>query len=1116
MLIDLGEITSSSADELTAVLGCCAISTPADRHAKASVSVSLSHSSYQERRAFSEEESSPSRSRRECKSLVKSRNLILLSPGKSKLVKKYRIGDLPVDTVCTESSGNEPVSTDTASIQTSYNSQASQQDEDSTHVTKNRRSDSKNSETISDNSNNESNTISTQSTHSQTDFSLPSGEQTGTILCKPTDENIFDSNVDKLISSLSQSETVVSNTSIVSISSMNSTAISTTSLLGEQSIISEGRQSIQSIQRSFPMPIRVSLSPRSPHKSSQSGNIKTDESFNAPSTCIAPFTNNVRQLNRYSSESDDSFTMSQNETSEASDGEGKLLALQEQLLARKQEAEKLRKEKKRMRREFLASQELALKKQIATYDAFILNARMELEKEMQDLQRSSAVRPVIKKPESRRKSRASELALSLSNFEKSDIADHSIISESSQEKFLKSSYSENLEVSGGYLASNSVKDKTVTDQVNSQKLDLQDLSSQENVTSVEGSSESSCINQADVKPATTFHARTSAGHLQDPLKTIPKAEESSLITIGLPNVLLKQQKEDTSGLLEGDKYDNVDEIVQDTRVILEEIMEDDTASSGSFPFSPRLSIQSSQVSEKPLAENSTLTQESRVSKVTEDNVPQAELPKNILSMPIVEEANSLMSIPSAKTSNYINSDSSSEENDNEYNSSFEDGTSSTAKTSDASACESKANAASQNSDAGSSGASYVTLTKQRSPTKSGSISESIKESDQIMKSDFTHFEKDSGIKTTVNISEDARKDKQFVSESSSSIEEDISEECEENTEGSSGSDDKLHSDSLLPPMLIPDNDVPADCTNGSDSTGEVTLSTDRDKIRRNVYNSSTKLGNIEDTTLLLELARVAALPEELLAVSKPCDDTNNLTDVWTALDNSQHPGYLEKSRLPYISNETSLEQNDNELETVEVSFNKNTSDNIEIKEQITSSANSAIDDNTEDNLRYIDMVTNEILSSLLNETSHLVADILDKKESPVKKPFVSNSEANDEIPSCKTTTESTSTNPVTAKLSLRSESAETNTRSVTVDFSLNDEEMLKLLKPPPVYRARGLLRDDTVKSSSAPTTPAPASGRGEWHIALLSVTVAACITLQLKSGVSVAYLRYTSHDKSII
>ena len=181
----------------------------------------------------------------------------------------------------------------------------------------------------------------------------------------------------------------------------------------------EGKSfSQKSSNRGLPLPLKVPLSPRSPH----------------------------RQHRRYSSESDDSFTLSQTETaSDMSDGEGRLLALKEELAVRRAEADRLKKEKRKLRRERLASQERALRQQISTYDTYIQHARMELEKESKELQQASMVRPLIKKPQvaETKKSRLSEAHAA--SPEKSDISDVSLASEGSKSDH--SSISKSLEIS---------------------------------------------------------------------------------------------------------------------------------------------------------------------------------------------------------------------------------------------------------------------------------------------------------------------------------------------------------------------------------------------------------------------------------------------------------------------------------------------------------------------------------------------------------------------------------------------------------------------------------------------------------------------------------------------
>ncbi|XP_042880966.1 serine-rich adhesin for platelets-like isoform X2 [Penaeus japonicus] len=210
----------------------------------------------------------------------------------------------------------------------------------------------------------------------------------------------------------------------------------------ESNHVSEAKSKVSSA-KALPLPIRVPLSPRSPH----------------------------RHHRRYSSESDDSFTLSQTETaSDISDGEGKLLALKEQLASRRAEADRLRKEKRRLRRERLASQEHALRQQISAYDSYIHQARMELEKESKELQQASMVRPLIKKPQvaETKKSRQSESILT--SPDKSDISETSILSEGTKsEQSEKSSSKSKEEIS---KASSSMSPREFESQEKSQTKSL--------------------------------------------------------------------------------------------------------------------------------------------------------------------------------------------------------------------------------------------------------------------------------------------------------------------------------------------------------------------------------------------------------------------------------------------------------------------------------------------------------------------------------------------------------------------------------------------------------------------------------------------------------------------
>ncbi|CAL4149342.1 unnamed protein product [Meganyctiphanes norvegica] len=182
----------------------------------------------------------------------------------------------------------------------------------------------------------------------------------------------------------------------------------------------------RSTRNGMPLPFRVPLSPRSPQ----------------------------RHYRRYSSESDDSMSFSQNETaSDVSDGEGRLLALKEQLESRRAEADRLKKEKRRLRRERLDSQEQALRQQISAYDAYIVQARKDLEEESRQIQQASLVKPLIKKPQVAETRRKSDIGIM--SPEKSDISDLSQLSEVSKAELTASPTSPNEKSETGSLSEDS-------------------------------------------------------------------------------------------------------------------------------------------------------------------------------------------------------------------------------------------------------------------------------------------------------------------------------------------------------------------------------------------------------------------------------------------------------------------------------------------------------------------------------------------------------------------------------------------------------------------------------------------------------------------------------------
>ncbi|XP_064650175.1 centrosome-associated protein 350-like isoform X3 [Lineus longissimus] len=101
------------------------------------------------------------------------------------------------------------------------------------------------------------------------------------------------------------------------------------------------------------------------------------------------------------SESEDSFSYTQSETasiSDASDIEGRIRALNEDLKRRKSEADRLKKEQKKRHKDRLKAQEASLKKQIEAYDNFISQVKTDLQKELELEPTKVAVKPQIKHP----------------------------------------------------------------------------------------------------------------------------------------------------------------------------------------------------------------------------------------------------------------------------------------------------------------------------------------------------------------------------------------------------------------------------------------------------------------------------------------------------------------------------------------------------------------------------------------------------------------------------------------------------------------------------------------------------------------------------------------------
>ncbi|XP_071502262.1 centrosome-associated protein 350-like [Diadema antillarum] len=151
------------------------------------------------------------------------------------------------------------------------------------------------------------------------------------------------------------------------------------------------------LSSSPPLPA-TALSSSTPKSLGSSGSIPSRKS---------PF--NPAQRSRHpsdsGSESEKSFSQTMSETaSDQSDIEGRVRALKDALKKRKMEADRLRKQQKRLNREKLKAQEASLKKQLETYDVFIEKTKSELDQESrkQKLQGSllptPTAKPQIKQP----------------------------------------------------------------------------------------------------------------------------------------------------------------------------------------------------------------------------------------------------------------------------------------------------------------------------------------------------------------------------------------------------------------------------------------------------------------------------------------------------------------------------------------------------------------------------------------------------------------------------------------------------------------------------------------------------------------------------------------------
>ena len=1263
LLIDLGEI-SSSADELTVVLGRRSVTGEGREVMGVGLNSRANANKVQERRAFSEEESSPSK--RDMLATSKIRTALLLSPSKNKLLKKTPKKDLKVAIGGNGHHGSsQPVSTDSsAQGETKENSEDSHAEDNSVR-TRIRRSDGNdrvfckpresgsNTDSVSsglakhttgtsdDTSGNEVSVISTQSTHSQTDFPGPSSDQPlqghinannqTNLAAKELDNNCL---ADRIESSNTASTTCFP-------TSIHDRIFNATNVL-DSSIQSDHSDSVGTRPKpignnlSFPLPLRVSLSPRSPHKSARIGILDaktvTDDSLVSNQNETDGIVKRQQHW-RYSSESDDSFTMSQNETSETSDGEGKLLALQEQLLARKQEAEKLHRVKRRLRRERLASQENALRQQIQKYDDFIQNARQDLEREMLDLQNVSAVRPVIKKPESRRNSRASELSLLLTSSEKSDVSDHSVLSETSQDSSMKISHVTTVRVA----SSVGIGQETSTNKK------ICETNEQPNSSSDSISNASSCVQSLKaandvLQPAAGLATKHLLSELVSPKEQWTHDDNLPVVTSLASKITIPEIKS------LHDSEVAVDEAVSEDE-ISEAPFDDDTDFSGSFPVFSEVpeTVEHDLVNKmhdtgkirgKLLVEESTSItkeniRESDQVKIPLDSVLQVTTSSESIeiSEALDENTSELLSAPKGKLKPNISADlSRTAEKDYEYGSFDEDSHSSANELRSRSAIDGSddsegsaitgggrsggsANTGSDESkesaftgsgksersaitDSGKSegtaitgsgkiegsaiagsgkseGSAFTGSGKSEGSVTIGSnisrrsavtgsdesvggksegsesngnaavYSESVLEKDKfiIQSSEMImhsvkiskneNNESTHNAKTALTVSEtgkykvnepktemkgnnqkvnkeingdNQRENKENKNVSDSSISEDISEafEVDDDSEGSSQINFKLLNDDFVVPSLpIPDIENRALGTNGSDSTGEVTLSTDRFK-QQQWQNTTMTNTESHDNTIVMNASTVSptlGLPEELLVKSYPLNDSYNFSrDVWTSLDDTQPLDDIGEIKLSVSDDEQSLEQKDNELETVEVSFT--TENNIE-------DATLDVDTIELDTLgsNSVDTITGSILTDLLKDTRDFASKILkEKRTDRPNNPPLSTTFSRTEASSLSHATTVTHDSAVEISVA-RSVSPESMTRAVSSESSVtraisSESSMTHAISsessetrqvsaecavqpPPPSYSSTRLLqlqRDDsmtvtTTTSSSAPATP---------------------------------------------
>ena len=676
--------------------------------------------------------------------------------------------------------------------------------------------------------------------------------------------------------------------------------------------------------RGFSVPLRVPLSPRSPHKGQPMNDV--------PQLGLSSY--------RYSSESDDSFTMSQNETSETSDGEGKLLALQEQLSTRKIEAEKLKKERRRIRREKTASQELALQKQIAFYDNFIQNAREDLEKEKMEVQKISTVRPVIKKPESRRKSKVHELSL-VSSPEKSELSDFSLTSDGSRSERSSQSFKSHDSSKSSNSSESSVRTVSSVPAVSSsaaadfvQTGSLSAVTSSDPLIAKQALKEESSLPHRPLDNHQTSYQRSneeSREKMQPDIAPMSAAPHVTTSTESRPLPSLQDSLKPAELSAKSECSSGSEEASLKT-----------SSKSHSFPFFP--------ISTEAIDHTATSEQQNKSSS---DNSS-------------IQQESVVKSIEDAKSDDCFSFEASedfesSSHHSISHGSSEKESSGSFVESSDSCQKDSSHSSSQSNNSSGSE-------TIVQSPSKfdgDEAVTVIAETSEQQDSTDRV----DNASKVEIFIPSEEKK-----SADDSSIEEDIELEAE----GSSADDN-------LPKLPVPDIEGVIFRNGGSDSTGEVTLSTDRDVMLKDSNKDDSS-----PSSDLSPLEVTVKLPEEMLLMSSsPACESDITRDIWDTTQNSQDA--LQSSSLECFG-ENKLEQSDRDDEEVEVAHptvmvdhQKEDSNHhtVAVLPQTTESKSvlpRPLEDVTTSMEDKVGLITRHLLTAMVGETSNVFEDILAKKQ----------------------------------------------------------------------------------------------------------------------------------------